>query len=322
MRLRYYADSSYEDDHRTVLGLLQDIHDEREIPVEIVRIRERHGTIDSFPGDIPEDSIESAFENDFEYNRDLSQNTGHTPKDAYQTTSGLITIAGCVGIVDGKLLWSTMLSGEPPETHSGGAAETYSISFLREVLEHGRPAMEEKTTGEATSEEGSGRGLVEEFVDAEPIDAGARDRVLLGETVGTSATFDTDLSAGARGIALEIGTRTVPAIVKSDHDWVVVVEDEFDGSGFDEALGEVLVADHLYRADEGLSPEGSRPTILFREFPDGVRLSDEPELLGEIAAIADRFGVEVFVAVEPQEIGAGERDFLRLTADSGIVKQA
>jgi hypothetical protein len=322
MRLRYYADSSYEDDHRTVLELLRDVHDEWEIPVEIVRIRERHGTIDAFPGKIREDSIESAFENDFEYNRDLSRNTGHTPKDAYQTTSGLITIAGCVGMFDGGLLWSTMLSGEPPETHSGGAAETYSISLLRDVLVHGRPAMEEKLTGGDGSADGSERGLVEEFVYAEPIGAGGEDRVLRDETVGNSTTMDTDLSAGARGIALEIGTRTVPAIVQSDRDWIVAVEDQFDASSFDETLGEVLVADHLYRADEGLAPERTRPTILFGEFPGGVRLSDEPELLGEIAAIAERFGVEVFVGVEPEEIGARGQEFLRLTADAEVTKRA
>lgn len=319
MRLRYYADSSYEDDHRTVLDLLRRIHDEWQVPVEIVRIRERHGSIESFPGEIREDSIESAFESDFEYNRDLSANTGHTPKDAYQTKSGLITIAGCVGIVEADLQWATMLSGEPPDTHSGGAGDTYSISFLRDVLERGRPAMEEKLENEALSEDAGERGIVGEFVESGPVELPPDGNVFQGETVGESTALDGDLPAGAERVAREVGTRTVDAVVEADRLWVLEVKEEFNGTAFDTALGQVLVADHLYRADEGLEPGATRPALLFGEFPGGIRLSDEPQLLAESARIAERFGVAVFVGVEPEGVGARGREFLRLTDDADLV---
>lgn len=321
MKLRYYADSSYEDDHESVLSILREIHDEWNIPVEIVRIRERHGVIPAFPGQIHENSIEDAFESDFEYNRDLSANTGHAPTDAYQTKGGLITIAGCVGIVDGDLQWATMLSGEPPATHSGGATDTYSISFLQQVLDEGPTAMEAKLENEAmTDDAGDERGIVGEFVESGHVEVRAGGNVYQGESVGASAVIADDMSAGAQRMAREVGTRSVDAVVESDRDWILEVKDEFNATNFDAALGEVLVADHLYRVGESRDSRGTQPALVFGEFPGGIGLADEPEMLSESVAVAREHGVEVFVGVEPDELGATGTEFLHLTAAPEIPK--
>jgi len=324
MQIRYYADSSYEDDHETVLDLLREINEKWEIPVEIVRIRERHGPIGPFPGEIREDSIEDAFENDFEYNRDLSANTGHTPKDAYQTKSGLITIAGSVGIVDPDLKWATMLSGEPPDTHSGGADDTYTISFLRSVLERGRPTMEEKLQNDALEDDSDGitdHSVLSEFVKAGVVEPRADGNVYRGVTVGSSTLVEDDLSAGARRIAREVGTRSVGAVIEADRDWVLEVRDEFNGTTFDAALGQAVVGDALYRADEQLDPERTQAAVLFGSFPSGIRLADEPQILAATAAIAGDLGVEVFVGVDPEGVGTGERGFFHLTGESERLQQ-
>lgn len=314
MRLRYYADSSYEDDHETVLALLERIYDEWEIPVEIVRIRERHGPIDGFPGDITGDSIEAAFEADFEYNRTLATNTGHTPADAYQTKSGLITIAGCVGIVDGDLEWATMLSGEPPDTHRGGVSDTYTISFLRRVLEEGRPSMEAKLESETVEEEASEtRDVLQEFVATDHVEIRPSGTVSRETTVGTSTAQDTDLSVGADRLAREMGSRTVDGILEGAVNWVIQVKEEFTATTFDTAIGEVVVADWLYRATEDLPATETTPAILFGGVSGGVHLPDDPDLLAQCGAIAADLGVEVFVGFEPEEIGTQTLEFVSLS---------
>jgi len=324
MKLRYYADSSFEDDHRGVLDRLRSISDTWDLPVEICRVRKRHGEIENFPGYIEADSIEDAYERDFKYNETLSSNMGHAPSDAFETKGGLITIAGSVGVVvAGDLQWATMLSGTPPDTHSG-TAHTYSISFLDDVLDRGPTALEEKTdTGGGTDwvDPGGGTDTISEFVEAdaggiEDVDDAAIRRDV---TVGASTAITTGMSDGARQVARDVATRTVDAIIEGEDHWVIEEKREFTSETFDAAIGEILLADALYRADEGLLEADTRRAVIFGEFPGGIDLTDQPEMLSFIVGYAKSLEIDLFVGVDPDQVGAGGREFIHLTARPELV---
>ena len=326
MKLRYYADSSFEDDHRGVLDRLRSINDTWDLPVEICRVRKRHGEIENFPGYIETDSIEDAYERDFKYNDTLSSNMGHAPSDAFETQGGLITIAGSVGVVlGGDLQWATMLSGTPPDTHSG-TAHTYSISFLDDVLDRGLTALEEKTEtdddgGTDWVDPGGGTDTISEFVDADAggLEAVTESAVRRDVTVGASTAFTTGMSDGARQVARDVATRTVDAIIEGEVHWVIEEKREFTSETFDEAIGEILLADALYRADEGLLEEDTRRVVIFGEFPGGIDLTDQPEMLSFIVGYAKSLDIDLFVGTDPDQIGADSREFIHLTARPELV---
>lgn len=325
MKLRYYADSSFEDDHRSVLDRLRSVADTWEVPVEICRVRERHGDIDGFPGEVRTDSIEAAYERDFKYNDTLSSNLGHSPQDAFETKSGLITIAGSVGVVaDGQLGWATMLSGTPPDSHSG-TAHTYSVAFLDDVLDRG-PSVIEETVGTVDEEPTGpafatgGRDTVAEFVEtgAGGLDVG-EEAVRRDVTVGSSTALHDGMSEGARRVARDVATRTVDAVVEGDDHWVIVEKAEFTAETFDAAIGEILLADVLYRADRGLLEEDTRRAIIFGEFPGGIDLTDQPEMLSFVVGYAKSLDIDLFVGVDPDGVGTGPREFVHMTARPDIV---
>ena len=150
MELRYYGDSSLETDHEVVVDLLSAIHDRWDLRVAVERVRERHGALAEFPGPVHERSAEAVYERDFANNPLLAANVGHTPEEAFCTENGLPTIAGCVGVVDtvedgGLLLWSTLLSGEPPGKELF-SSDAYTVGFLKEVLEEGPEVVRDKYT--------------------------------------------------------------------------------------------------------------------------------------------------------------------------------
>lgn len=325
MKLRYYADSSFEDDHRRVLDRLRSVADTWDVPVEICRVRERHGDVEGFPGEVRTDSIEAAYERDFKYNDTLSANLGHSPSDAFETKSGLITIAGSVGVVaDGQLRWATMLSGTPPDAHSG-TAHTYSVSFLDDVLDRGPSAVEEAVGVEDEeppdpAPDTGGRDTVADFVasGAGGLDVG-EEAVSRDVTVGSSTALHDGMSEGARRVARDLATRTVDAVVEADVHWVIEEKREFTAETFDAAIGEILLADALYRADQGLLDEDTRRAVIFGEFPGGIDLTDQPEMLSFVVGYAKSLEIDLFVGVDPDGVGTRRREFVHMTARPDIV---
>lgn len=340
MKLRYYADSSFEEDHEGVLSRLRSVAETWNVPVEVRRVRERHGAVGEFPGPVETDDLDAAYERDFKYNDTLSANLGHSPSNAFETEGGLVTIAGSVGVVvEGDLRWATMLSGTPPATHSG-RAHIYSISFLDDVLDRGPEALQERIGSDPDGVPGTGadRGrdpgpdrdgaptlggddVVAEFVAASPDGLGEvpDSAVTRDVTVGASTAIRPDMSDGARGIARDVATRTVDAVVEADVHWVIVEKGEFTADTFDAAIGEILLADALYRADEGMLEAETRRAVIFGEFPGGIDLTDQPEMLSFLVGYAKSLEIELFVGVESDRIGA-PREFVHVTGRSDIVR--
>ncbi len=203
MELRYYGDSSLEADHEVVVDLLSAIHERWDLPVAVERVRDRHGPLSEFPGPVRASSAEAVYERDFADNPLLAANVGHDPEEAFCTDNGLPTIAGCVGVVDttedgGLLLWSTLLSGEPPgqELFSPHA---YTVGFLEEVLDGGPSVVREKyTTAEDVTPPGRLAGDASMPDDLSVDDAG--EEVTVHDGLGTDDP-DPGTGTGAEAVA-------------------------------------------------------------------------------------------------------------------------
>jgi hypothetical protein len=307
MKLRYYADSSYQEDHEAVLDRLRRVHRTHDVTVEVHRVRERHGPLGEVPGAVTETSVEDAYERDFEYNHDLAENTGHAPSSAYTTKSGLVTIAGCVAVVEGGPKWATMLSGEAPDVDDA-AAHAYTVTFLDAVLDRGPVLMKKKCRAAHHRDD----DVAAEFVSSGAVDF-EDGRVLRNETVGARSAVSPEMSAGARSVARDVGTRTVDVLVETDRDWVIEVREEFTPTDFDDAVGEVLVADELYRDDRGLALEQTTRAVVFGQFPGGLDLSNEVGMLSTLVDCARRLDVEVFVGTRREGLAPRRRQFDCLT---------
>ena len=83
MRLRYYADSDIREHHEHVLRLMQKLHDDHGIVVEIDRIDEQHGPITEFPGEVRALTPEDIYERDLKRNRALNQSIEPTPSEGF-----------------------------------------------------------------------------------------------------------------------------------------------------------------------------------------------------------------------------------------------
>jgi len=216
MKLRYYGDSSLETDHEVVVDLLSSIHDRWDLPVVVERVRKRHGPLEAFPGPVDENAAEAVYERDFADNPLLAANVGHDPEEAFCTENGLPTIAGCVGVVDdgadgGLLLWSTLLSGDPPSKDLF-SPDAYTVGFLNGVLEAGPSAVREKyTTAEDVTPPGrlAGDAGVPDDLDVESVTPGddaplsdhgpdhtPQSRDAATDTGGESTTADPDAGDG------------------------------------------------------------------------------------------------------------------------------
>ncbi|TMT86982.1 hypothetical protein E2L06_10365 [Haloterrigena sp. H1] len=140
MKLRYYAEADVGVDHRRTLELLESIHEEHAIPVEVVQVDPQRAPPPEFVGETETRSLEDAWD-DFTYNKTLQKGLGGAPSKRYRDREDIV---GNVGIVvDDELVWATEFWG----THHGWGnvdpTET-AIGFLEEVEARGTPAVAER----------------------------------------------------------------------------------------------------------------------------------------------------------------------------------
>ena len=110
IKIRYYADDFDEQRHERKIKLLNEIYNRHGIPVEIIRVQPKHGSISTFQGNIEYLSEKDAWKRDFSRNKDLSRNLGEAPSRIFKSRSGKnLFIAGAVGVVaDGILQWAAL----------------------------------------------------------------------------------------------------------------------------------------------------------------------------------------------------------------------
>ncbi|MFC6875259.1 zinc ribbon domain-containing protein [Halobellus marinus] len=133
MILRYYADADVREWHDHALRLLQRLHDEHGIVVEINRIDDQHGTITDFPGDVRSLTPEDIYERDLKRNSDLNQRIDQTPSEAFKRY-GKLDIAGNVAVVDddGTVQWASTLPGYA-DGYGPGAESQTAMDFLEDI---------------------------------------------------------------------------------------------------------------------------------------------------------------------------------------------
>ncbi|ADD03716.1 SWIM zinc finger domain protein [Natrialba magadii ATCC 43099] len=140
MKLRYYAEADVEVDHRRTLELLESIHEEHAIPVEVIQVDPQRAPPTDFVGHAETRSLANAWD-DFTYNKLLQEGLGGAPSKRYRDREDIV---GNVGIVvDGDLVWATEFWG----THHGwGAVDPAdtAIGFLEEVHRRGTAAVADR----------------------------------------------------------------------------------------------------------------------------------------------------------------------------------
>lgn len=286
MELRYYADTHDEDDHEAVLNRLRRVQHRLEIPVEVERVKLRHGPVEPYPGDVCEGDLGTVYDRDFSYNQTLSANVGRQPSDTFQTTSGYKTISGVVGVVDDGLQWATRFGGSSDEDEEP-RPDRYTIDFLDDVLDRGHEALTERTTEPNSKTE---KDMVNDFVRANIIEG----EVCREPEVGGSVVAEEDVSPLDPEIAKNWFTRKVDLIIEGpEYDWVVEVKREYGASEFDKVLGQVLVSDELYREDEALTEADTKRAIVFGSNEAGF-FGNVP-IPEHLVAFAQSHGIEVFV---------------------------
>lgn len=151
--------------------------------------------------------------------------------------------------------------------------------------------VSEYLTGKRTDED-----LVAEFVaDAAPMEGVDHAAVRLKLTVGSLPTATEDRPPADRSLVREFGTRTVDAVVHADRHWLVETKGRLSAVELDRAVGEVLVADTLYRQQEGLDPDQTSRALLFDCVGRSHDIEESVELLRGNLEYASAMGVGVFV---------------------------
>lgn len=133
MIVRYYADAELGEWHEYMVSLLERIHDDHGITVEIDRIEPRHGPIDDFPGPINNPTAEEVYERDIKNNHTLIETIDQRPSKAYKR-SGDLDIAGHVAIVDDDVHWASTLVGDA-HGYGPGARMNTAIDFLEDIAD-------------------------------------------------------------------------------------------------------------------------------------------------------------------------------------------
>lgn len=133
MKVRYYADAELDHWHKHILRLLETIHDEHDIPVEIDRVEERHGPITEFPGDIRYPTTKDVYDRDLKDNHELAATIDRAPASVYKLGDEF-DIAGHVAIIDDQVQWASTLHGDA-YGHGPGAKDQTPIDFLADMAE-------------------------------------------------------------------------------------------------------------------------------------------------------------------------------------------
>lgn len=131
--VRYYADAEARDWHEYMVTLLERIHDDHGLTVEIDRIEARHGPIHEFPGVINYPTAEEVYERDLKNNRVLIENIDQRPSEAYKR-SGNLAVAGHVAIADDGVHWASTLVGDA-HGYGPGASTKTAIDFLEDLAD-------------------------------------------------------------------------------------------------------------------------------------------------------------------------------------------
>lgn len=133
MRVRYYADAEVWNWHDHMLQLLETIHTEHGIAVEIHRVVDRFGPLTEFPGDVRETTAQEVYERDLKHNPDLIDELRITPSDAYKP-NGTLDVAGHVALVDDGVKWASTLQGDY-HGYTRDARPHTAIDFLIDIAD-------------------------------------------------------------------------------------------------------------------------------------------------------------------------------------------
>jgi len=236
MKLRYYGEADVGVDHRRTLELLEEIHEEHAIPVEVVQVDPQRAPPAEFVGDTETRSLEDAWD-DFTYNKTLQDGLGGAPSKRYRDQEDIV---GNVGIVvDGDLVWATEFWG----THHGwGNVDPgrTAIGFLDEVKARGTAAVADRVPfadwswSPTSSGSGTGSGSRDETsVDSsvEEIREPTRDAI---RNLCTAQSFQRGVSYAEDGRVqdLTVEGRKVTATVRGSREYRTTVDlsaEDFDG---------------------------------------------------------------------------------------------
>ncbi|WIV68846.1 SWIM zinc finger family protein [Natrialbaceae archaeon AArc-T1-2] len=232
MKLRYYAEADVGVDHRRTLELLESIHEEHTIPVEVVQVDPQRAPPADFVGDTETRSLEDAWD-DFTYNKPLQDGLGGPPSKRYRDREDIV---GNVGIVvGGDLVWATEFWG----THHGWGnvdPEETAIGFLEAVEANGLSAVADRVPLEdwswsPTASDSGGRDASSTDVPADEISKLTRDAI---RDICTAQTFQRGVSYVEEGRVRELTVegREVTATVRGSREYRTTVDlsaDDFDG---------------------------------------------------------------------------------------------
>lgn len=300
MKLRYYADAYDREDHKATIERLIQIQKLHDIPVEIERVRSKHGSISEFSGQVQDAEMQEVYSRDFAYNRTLGSHYTKSPGQIFRTNSNRPTINGLVGVVDSELQWCTRLRGEPSD-RSRSNPTRYTLPFLDDVNERGKEALQDRISGES-AQEISEREIRNEFAYSGPVDGAANIEVSVGQSIATHE----DQSYRTRNVAENLATRDIDIVIETSNlNWVIEVKKSYNADSFDTAFGQVLVSDILYREDNGLTEDETQQAMVFGEIPDSISMAGRTGLFGYLVGFAYSHDIEVFVK--------GEEGYLCLT---------
>ncbi len=240
MKLRYYAEADVGVDHRRTLELLEEIHEEHAIPVEVVQVNPQRAPPAEFVGDTETQSLEDAWD-DFTYNQTLQDGLGGAPSKRYRDQEDIV---GNVGIVvDCDLVWATEFWG----THHGwGNVDPgrTAIGFLDEVKARGTAAVADRVPfadwswSPTSSGSGTGTGSGSESRDETSVDSSVEEireptRDVI-RNLCTAQSFQRGVSYAEDGRVqdLTVEGQKITATVRGSREYRTTVDlsaDDFDG---------------------------------------------------------------------------------------------
>ncbi|MHC3438647.1 SWIM zinc finger family protein [Natrialbaceae archaeon A-gly3] len=311
MKLRYYAEADVGVDHRRTLELLEEIHKEHAIPVEVVQVDPQRAPPAEFVGDTETRSLEDAWD-DFTYNKTLQEGLGGAPSKRYRDREDIV---GNVGIVvDGDLVWATEFWG----THHGwGNVDPgrTAIGFLEEVEARGTPAVAERVpledwswSPDSTRSDSGSRDETGVDSSIEEIREPTRDAI---RDLCTAQSFQRGVSYAEDGRVqdLTVEGRKVTATVRGSREYRTTVDlsaDDFDGwcsCPYDYA-GDCK---HIVAV---LLTVGDRYDEIVRQFQTDTTPDEPPSTMESVSLETSTAGNDLESALEAADVET-LRDFLR-----------
>jgi hypothetical protein len=135
MKVRYYADPEIREWRDRAVELLETVHVEYDISIEIDHVAERYGSITDFPGNVRQEAPQLVYERDFKNNDALLEVIERRPSRIYKQ-SGTPDIAGNVAVVDNTdtVRWASTLPGYADGYGPEARLQT-AMDFLEDIAQ-------------------------------------------------------------------------------------------------------------------------------------------------------------------------------------------